>query len=136
MKKFGIAILSLLALHVAAQPVEKSFLTDPKATPRQHNVDMQHMRLQVRFDGPAGKVFGTVTHIYKGLAQKSDTLFLDGPGITIKTVKQRGKDLKFTTNKEGVTIFFASTLKWDVLDSLTIEYEATPRKGLYFVGWN
>lgn len=136
MKKLGIAILSLLALHVAAQPVEKSFLTDPKATPRQHNVDMQHMRLQVRFDGPAGKVFGTVTHIYKGLAQKSDTLFLDGPGITIKTVKQRGKDLKFTTNKEGVTIFFASTLKWDVLDSLTIEYEATPRKGLYFVGWN
>lgn len=136
MKKFGIALLSLLALKAAAQPVEKSFLTDPKATPRQHNVDMLHMRLQVAFDAPAGKVMGSVTHIYKGLQKQSDTLFLDAPGITIKTVKQRGKDLKFTTNKDGVTIYFSSPLKWDATDSLTVEYEATPRKGLYFVGWN
>lgn len=136
MKKLVLALLSALALNVTAQPVEKTFLVDPLSTPRQHNVDMLHMRLQIAFDAPAGKVIGTVTHIFSPLQKQVDTLFLDGPGITINSVSVNNKDAKFKTNKEGVIIYCPTTLKWGEKDSVKITYEATPRKGIYFIGWN
>lgn len=136
MKKLALAVLSALALQLAAQPVEKSFLVDPASTPREHNVDMQHMRLQVSFDAQAGKVLGTVTHTFIPLQKKVDTLFLDGPGITIKTVSLNTKEAKFKTTKEGVIIYCPTSLAWGSKDSVTITYEANPRKGIYFIGWN
>jgi aminopeptidase N len=110
MKKLVFALLSIVTVQLAAQPVEKTFLVDPLSTPRQHNVDMQHMRLQVAFDAPAGKVMGTVTHIFSPLQKQVDTLFLDGPSITINTVTVNNKEAKFKTNKEGVIIYCPTKL--------------------------
>lgn len=136
MKKFSaLTLFIILSLSSAAQPEEKCFLIDPKATPREHNVDMQHMRLEVGFEPAKGKVIGKVTHYFKPLFYDVDTLFLDAPGITIKSAFINGMPVTFKTNDAGVTLRFDRVLRSSNTDSLMLEYEATPKKGLYFIGW-
>ena len=36
----------------------------------------------------------------------------------------------------GVTVSFSKKPKWEEIHSLVFEYEATPKKGIYFIGWN
>jgi aminopeptidase N len=136
MKKY----LSLFALIATAQLVSaqvktRSYITDPAGPPREHNVDMQHMRAELSFEPEKGLVKGKVTHIFMPLLPKVDSIFLDAPGINIKDVSVNGKKAEFKTNSAGL-IVYTGGLAWNTKDSMTINYEATPRKGLYFIGWN
>jgi hypothetical protein len=36
-------------------------------TPRQREVDMEHLTLRVRLDAPKGLVYGLVTHRFRGV---------------------------------------------------------------------
>ena len=109
---------------------------DPAAIPREHNVDFQHMRLEVSFEPEKKLVKGIVTHFFTPLRDKVDSIFLDGPDITILGAQLNGKEIKFKYSKEGITFFPEKTLSWDEKDSLRIQYEAKPRRGIYFIGWN
>lgn len=113
-----------------------SYANDPDSEPREHQVDMKHMRLEVSFVPEQGLVKGRVTHFFSPLRPKVDTLFFDGPGITINEAQLNGKPVRFTTSADGVTIFPSPSLVWGRSDSVTFLYEATPRKGIYFIGWN
>ncbi|MCB9246802.1 MAG: M1 family metallopeptidase [Flavobacteriales bacterium] len=118
------------------------YLADPKGTPRTHSADITKMVVDVRFDPPAGKVFGKVTHTFTPLRERVDTLFWDAPGISILKVHLRAsgaKDWKetiFNTNSTGLVTRFEPPLSWGNNYELKIEYEASPRKGIYFIGWN
>lgn len=112
---------------------------DPDASEREHNVDITNMKVEVLFDATnkmGGKVIGKVTHSLVPLQKKVDSIFFDAPGIVIKKAELDGKAISFKTNSSGVTAFFASPLQWDKNYQIVFEYEATPRKGLYFIGWN
>ena len=136
MKKALLLLTGTLLLASAFSQVRtRSYIVDPALAPREHNVDFQHMRLDVSFEPSKGLVKGKVTHIFKPLQPKVDSIFLDGPGITIKEVSVNGKTAKFRTVPQGVIVYTPS-LAWETRDSMTLVYEATPRAGLYFVGWN
>jgi aminopeptidase N len=136
MKKHLLFIsLVLSAQALLAQVKTRSYIIDPAWPPREHSVDMQHMRLEVSFEPQKGLVKGKVTHTFTPLLPVVDSIFLDGPGITVKELTLNGKAAKYRTDAAGITIYTGG-LTWEKKDSVTIVYEATPRKGLYFIGWN
>jgi aminopeptidase N len=110
--------------------------TDPNATPREHTVDITNMKLEVEFNPEAGLVIGKVTHTFKSLRPQIDSLFFDGPGITIKSAKLDGQAISYVINSNGVTVAFNKKPKWDEIHNIIFEYEAYPKKGIYFIGWN
>lgn len=112
---------------------------DPGAEERSHNADITHMKVEVRFEvtAPQGaQVLGKVTHQFTPLRPQIDTLFFDGPGITIKSALLNNKPIDYRMDPKGVTVFFKEPLNWNQSYELILDYEARPRKGLYFIGWN
>ena len=143
-KLIGIIVFISFTSSATAQFVVKQDYKDEKRTyiddaswaPREHYVDFIHMRLQVSFDCKAGLVKGKVTHIFKPLRENVDSIYLDGPGIKIVSATLNGKVVKTLSDKQGIWVFTGKTLHPNELDSLSLVYEVSPRKGLYFIGWN
>lgn len=125
----------LTTLFVFAQEEQRAYLTDEKLVPREHNVDMQHMKLELQLVPTDGKVIGDVTHTFITLQKDVSTIELDGPGIKINKASLDGAEVKFTTTLTKV-IITCSPLAWGSKHDLKLSYEATPKKGLYFIGWN
>ncbi|CAN5896933.1 hypothetical protein BH11BAC7_BH11BAC7_28190 [soil metagenome] len=145
MKKiFSTATLVLTVAIASAQfvvpvtPVgeKRSYLDDGAWAPREHNVDFTHMNLNVSFDVTKGLVKGKVTHRFTPLQAKVDSIWIDGPGIKVLEASVNGKSAVIKTEENGFWIMTGKTLVPLEKDSITIVYEATPRHGLYFIGWN
>ncbi len=127
--------LQLTAYICQAQPKTRSYIYDPLLAPREHVVDFQHLKLEASFEPQKNLIKGKVTHTFVPLRQKVDSIVLDGINMDIKEVLLNGKPAKFRNDKTHITIYTPS-ITWEHKDSVTITYEATPRKGLYFIGWN
>lgn len=130
-----VAALFISAASLFAQHSHRSYMYD-KTSYREHPLDITRMKVEVKFDASKGLVIGKVTHSYKVLQQQVDSVFFDAPQINIKTAALNGAALNFTTVPTGVWVKPATPLKWDQTGNIVFEYEATPRKGIYFIGWN
>ena len=132
----AVCLLLFISQTSFSQDSTISYLSDPDGRIREHNVDFIKMVLDVKFKEKEGKVIGNVKYDFKLIQFVVDTLFLNAPGIDIKKVLLDGKETQFTTDSTGVTIKFMQAMNWNKQYKLEISYEATPRKGLYFIGWN
>lgn len=117
-----------------SQPL--AFLPDENAGARQRNVDFIHLNLNVALSPDSGKVKGTATYTFSPIQQVIDTLFMDAPGITIFQAKINNKTVPFTTSERGIVFQFDPPLTAAQNYQLFIDYEASPKKGIYFIGWN
>lgn len=141
-KRLALAISLVLSVIFYADAVTDSVvcrLTDVGGRIREHNCDFTHISIDVRFAPKEGKVIGKETLLFTPIQPLIDSVYLDAPGITIKKVllDKAALNVSFDTTSTGVIVRFPSQkLKWDDKHSLYIEYEATPRHGLYFIGWN
>jgi len=134
---FVILILfSLSCSALLAQPKMRSFLADNKAGARERNFDTHHLIVELAFEPQKGLVKGKASLSFVALQQKTDTLFLDAPGIEFKTVQLDNEDVQYKLNANGIVIRPDAPLKWDSEHQLTMVYETKPRKGIYFIGWN
>jgi len=131
-----IAMLCCIGILHAQESPTARWYDEPQYEPAEHQVDMRHMRLEVSFEPEIGLVRGTVTHLFSPLRARVDSLFFNAPGIRIISARANGASVPFSTTSEGVTVHFSRPLHWDTVDSVTFVYEATPRRGIYFVGWN
>jgi aminopeptidase N len=136
-KNYSLLILNVLfTISVFAQHKNKTYMYEAGASPREHYLDFERMRLHVEFEPEKGLVKGKVTHFFTPIREKVDSFFLDGPGITIKDAKLNGQNVTYKINSSGITFYPTKSLIWGEKDSLAITYEAYPRKGIYFIGWN
>jgi aminopeptidase N len=135
MKNISALLLTVASLCVGAQNTYRSYLKD-NVTYREHSLDITRMKVDVRFVPEKGLVKGTVSHSFIVLQKNVDSVFFDGPGITIKKAMLNNKDLPFTTVKTGIWIKPTTAFNWDETGVITFEYEVNPRKGIYFIGWN
>ncbi|MFY8020953.1 MAG: M1 family metallopeptidase [Bacteroidia bacterium] len=136
MKK--ILLLSALTCQAVlgfAQSQVKSYLKDPGSY-REHNLDIKHLKLEVKFDTRIGKVFGKVSHEFTALQERIDSVFFDAPNIDIKKSTLNGQDLPFKVNKTGVWVYPQKPLAWEQSGIIYFEYECLPKRGIYFIGWN
>ncbi|MBS1904955.1 MAG: hypothetical protein JSS75_14720 [Bacteroidetes bacterium] len=136
----ALVLTALIVPLVHAQaPVlyQETHLVDPaERAPREHPLDMQRMKIEVSFEPAKSKVIGRVTHYFTPIRSSVDSVYFDGPGITIKKALLNGKPLRFVSTSDGLSVFPSSPMHWGENDSITFEYECTPRKGIYFIGWN
>lgn len=131
--------LTLVSSPLFAQdfiPHTETHLRDPKEFPREHPVDIQHMRVEVSFEPTKGLVRGKVTHSFTPLQQRVDSITFDATKITIKSASMRGRALRYTNDGSKVVVYPEPPLVWGAKEEITFEYEATPRRGIYFIGWN
>ena len=131
-----VVLAAALGISFTAAQRTARFYHEPELDPPERQVDMQHMRLEVSFVPKSGLVRGTVTHHFVPLRERIDSLFLNGPGIRVLSAELNGGPVPFRATTAGLTFRFSPPLRWDERDSLKIAYEATPRRGIYFVGWN
>jgi aminopeptidase N len=134
MKKLLIAFLSISTL-ASAQNTYRSYFKDA-TTYREHSLDITRMKVDVSFDTQKSLVKGKVTHSFIVLQKQVDSVFFDAPGINIKSALIGSQNLPFNITDKGVWVKPSKPLQWDQTNTITFEYEATPRKGLYFIGWN
>jgi aminopeptidase N len=119
-----------------AQHYNDTKMYDPGIEMQEHSLDFTRMRLAVEFVPEKGLVKGNITHYFTPVREEVDTFFLDGPGIRVKSAMLNGKPVKYTTTDDGIHFYPDAALHVGDQDSLNIVYEANPRKGLYFIGWN
>jgi aminopeptidase N len=137
----------LLTAHIAhAQfPEIHSYHTDPGGHERNRNIDVTHMKVEVKFDVYKKSVMGKVTHTFIALQNQIDTIFFDAPGIQIISATIDGKALSHTTLPEGVVVScgldepivmpIARNKKPKTQHQIVFEYIAYPKKGIYFSGF-
>lgn len=118
-----------------AQNSYRSYLKD-QTSYREHPLDITRMKVEVSFEPQKGLVKGKVTHHYTVLQKQVDSIFFDAPGITIKSATINNNKLAFNTNPKGIWVKPATPLTWDQTGTIVFEYEAKPRRGIYFIGWN
>jgi aminopeptidase N len=142
-KKFLPALaLSLLCYSYCHAAISDSVLysmSDVDGRYREHNCDFTNISLDVHFAPKDGKVFGQESLLFSPIQPAIDSVYLDAPGISIKKLllDNQGDNVTYQSTKEGLIVRFPKQkLKWGERHSLDIEYEATPRKGLYFIGWH
>lgn len=127
----------LTTASLCAQDLPRiTFVDDDGKIPREHPVDMERMRLELSFDAKAGRVRGKVTHVFRSLWKDVNGIYFDGVDLKIQEVLLNTKPAQYVASSKGLTVLPPSPLAWGSRDSITITYEATPRKGLYFIGWN
>lgn len=140
MKNYSVLMLAIIALvsNAYAQfPHTHSYHDDPKGSyERSRNIDVTHMKLVVSFDTKQKKVQGDVTHIFKTLQSHIDTIFLDAPGIIISQVLLDKKNVSFRSNDKGLIINANLKADYHSEHTLNILYEAFPKRGIYFIGWD
>jgi len=133
-------ILSFLiifnAIQGLAQNKTQTYAWEDEKYPRERLIDMERMVVDISFDPSAGLLKGQVTHYFKPLRKNLDSIFFDAPKITIKAVFLNGKKANFKTIEAGLTVYCEKSIAWETNDSIRIQYEARPKKGIYFIGWN
>lgn len=128
-------ILLLVGSSLFAQEI-RSYLQDDGLVPRERSVDFKHLKLELKFQPDQKLVEGTAIHRFVVLQESIDTLFLDAIKMNFSEVLLDGKPTKFTSNDKGITLLFEQPLSWDTQHEVKIQYSATPRRGIYFVGWD
>jgi aminopeptidase N len=159
------AALCLLQQAVLAQfPETQCYHIDHGGHERNRNIDVTHMKVEVRFDVLKKTVFGKVTHTFVPLQTQIDTIFFDAPGIQIQSATLNGKPLKFRIISTGVVVYpelnspiamawernlppsgkqkgdgpaskSNSVSKTKSSHQIVFEYTANPNKGIYFSGF-
>lgn len=119
-----------------AQTPKNCYRADPNQGARDHKLDYLKMSLDVAFEPQEGRVIGNVTHRFKPLRANVDSFYLDGPGITYKQVQLGGNAVNYQVDENGIHIYPDESLDRSQTYELSISYSATPRKGIYFIGWD
>lgn len=136
MKNALLACFALLTVAATAQVKTRSYLADEALTPRERVVDFTHLKLQVAFEPEAGKVNGTVTHTFTVLRKEVAEIELDAVRMDVSNLTLDGAEVPFEQTETVLTIKPTQPLAWDTEHTLVISYSCTPRRGLYFIGWN
>ena len=134
---FAFAVIICLPASVLhAQVTTRNYIDDAALAPRDHTLDFTRMQAWLSLEPSIGLIKGKATHYFTPLRPSVDSFFLDAIKMTIKSISLNGKPVTYRCDSAGVTVFPSETLHWNMEYTLTIDYEATPRRGLYFIGWN
>lgn len=138
MKKKNFILFTLFCSFIlSAQPKFFKREIDAGTVPREHPLDFQELILTVSLNPKVGTLTGIVTHTFTPMRNKVENFFLDArEGLTIKDAKINGKEITFKRDTTGYTFFPRESLGFGLKYSLLINYEAKPKRGIYFIGWN
>ena len=108
--------------------------TAPRTWPQgQHDFDLVHQRIAVRFDEAQRLVTGRVTTTVVPTVP-TDTVRLDAELITIdKAENAAGRSLRFTSDTDHVTVRLGRRAAAGDTGVFTLAYHTHPERGIYFL---
>jgi aminopeptidase N len=137
MKRIFLPLLGILIfLDSIAQTPQRTYLDDPHLSMHEHSLNFTQLRLEIWPQPAERKIVGKVTHIFRPLRPLVDSFFLDGILMDVALVSLNGRPVPYHVDSAGITVVPSTPLSWETDDTLTVEYSATPRHGLYFIGWD
>ncbi len=116
---------------------EKSFTDEsiPEKGPRDRTFHMKHLKLEVSFDEGAKKVKGTSTLTMSPINDGLKIIELDAVDMTIKSVLDGdGRRVDFDVADNKILVRLLRAYKTGQEFQISVDYEATPRAGLFFIG--
>ena len=128
--KFRVAI-SALAFALALLLSFPLRADEPYARTRDY--DLQHSKINLKFDIDQRKVIGDVTHSVSILRENTTRLSFDSVGLTIQSVTVNKSSAKFETTAAKLLVSLPGTPKVGDKFEIEIRYEAKPNKGMYFI---
>jgi len=137
--KYLLSLLILPGLSICpafAQQMLHNYMPDAGGRMRDHVVDMDRMLVNIRIEPEKGMVSGSVTHYFKAIRESVDSIVLDGPGINYKSITLDGTACKYKTTDDGVIVYMPAPIDWKGSHAMEINYSATPKRGIYFIGYN
>ena len=99
----------------------------------QEGIDFTNGLIKITIEPEEGSVGGTVDYQFYS-ALRTDSVELDARNMTIEAVRVNRKKVDFSYRNDKLTIY--RKLKADKSYDIQIDYSATPKKALYFVGWH
>ncbi|HUY29223.1 MAG TPA: M1 family aminopeptidase [Candidatus Binataceae bacterium] len=102
--------------------------------PRDRAAEIKHIKLEVALDFERKRISGTATHRVAAIADGLATLEFDAAELEIAAVRAAGEPAAFESADHKLRVTLASPLAAGAEIELAIDYSATPRRGLYFVG--
>src|SRR5262245_11109990 len=95
-------------------------------------IQILHLTLDVTPDFKARAVSGSATLRFKPIARPFAELKLDGVDLAVRSVTSTEKLLGWQATAQQVVVTFADPIPPERAVSVTVDYSASPRKGLYF----
>ena len=126
------ALISLLVLLAVAAPVARSLRADEPFA-RSRDYDLQNARIELRFDLGKRQVIGQVTHTLATLKDGLRELDFDSVGLTILSARLDGEEVHFSSDEAKLHVDLARPSKAGEKHEVTIRYQGSPQKGLYFI---
>ena len=97
--------------------------------------NVHHIKLEVSFNIPEKKVIGTASTTISAITNGLSTVEYDAIELKIKRVRlESGQTLAFEVEDEKLRVRVGKELAAGEKVTTVVEYEATPRRGLYFIG--
>lgn len=97
-------------------------------------IDFTHLHLDVQFEPEQRQVNGKVK-LQFNYNSEVDSIYLNGVKMEYHKVKLNKKKAKYRFDKKGIWLS-AKAARLNEINQIEIEYSCSPRKGLYFIGWN
>jgi aminopeptidase N len=102
--------------------------------PRDRTADIKHVRLTVMLDFEHKTISGTAVHRLAAIVDGAASLEFDAAEMAVTAVRAGGNSAGFELDDGKLRVTFPAALKAGEETEVSIDYEATPRRGLYFVG--
>lgn len=131
-----LAAFLLFAFSTYSQVEKRTYLADDDLVPVAHTVDMLHLKLNAAFEPEKKLIKGEVEQSFEVLRKELDSLVLNAIRMKVEEVSLNGSAVNYRNTARELIIYFEKPLVWNTQHKLRIKYQATPKKGLYFIGWN
>lgn len=106
--------------------------TTPLKYAPDRKVDILHIVIDVTPDFKARTVTGTTTIKFEPIAKPLTELQLDAIDLAVSSVTSSAKIAGYTVTDKAITITFDPNIAPGQVSTVTIVYEAEPKRGLYF----
>jgi aminopeptidase N len=107
-----------------------AFAHSPRHFERDRPFAIEHLALDLTLDFDERSVRGTAVLRVRRVDPKAETLVLDAVAFKLGAVQVAGKDAKYTYDGHVLTVEVPASVE---SGEVAVAYEATPRKGLYFL---
>ncbi len=94
--------------------------------------DVKHIKIEIKFDIPKGKIFATTTTTLAPINDGLDRMEFDAVELRIKRVDLDGSAASYEYDGGKLRVKLGGRRKAGKEIEIAVEYEATPRRGIYF----
>jgi aminopeptidase N len=107
-----------------------------KARSRILQIDQLSLHANLGFEPEQGVIGGQVTIEFKNISNHLDSIWLDAIKMKVDQAHLNGVEVPFRIHEKGIALLPESELVKDSIYTLVLSYEASPKRGMYFLGWN